>query len=130
MTTNPRGEVRFKVNKNTWTLLYDIPTLADLEDEVDLDSIQILARLSTTARTRFLIKVFTFGLKAKHGDVPPEEVGALMTALTGHTCRQLVLAAFTKAFPEPEAGETDEDPPKAAAAGTGAASIEAGAASA
>jgi hypothetical protein len=131
MTTSPRGEVGFEAGGVRYTLLFDVNTLIEMEDEFDLDPALIVARVAGSGRAKFLRDVLRFGLKAKHGDVPALEVGLIMTDLTVTESRAKVLEALVRAFPKPAgAGASDEDPPIEGAAGIGAASSEPGAVSA
>lgn len=114
MADNVKGEVPFEADGTTYTLVYSINAIINLEGKTEKTIQEIGEAMQDNPRLAFLRTVFHAGLLEHHRDVTEEQAGEVMQKAGGLAkAGALISEAFTAAFGAPE-GDKGADPQKAA----------------
>jgi hypothetical protein len=103
MANRLKGEVTVEADGTTYTLVYSVNALCELEDKLgesvaDIGSLAAKGKRFSTIRT-----VFWAGLQDHHPDVDLKEAGRIITAMGIEKADAAVAEAFGLAFPEVKA---------------------------
>lgn len=99
--------------KREFWLQFDIDKICQMEELLDLDVLQIEARLPAYGRLGFLRVVLWAGLQTHQPKMSLRDAGELLAEPGNEAIRAKIIEAYQKAFPAPEAAEGDGDPPRA-----------------
>jgi hypothetical protein len=97
-------------DKREFWLQFDIDKVCQMEELLDLDVLQIEARLPRSGRLGFLRVVLWAGLQTHQPALSLREAGELLAAPGSEAIRPKIIEAYQKAFPLPEAAEGALDP--------------------
>lgn len=105
MANTKRGEVDFRVDKDTYTLSYSVNALCELEEALGIGIVEIANLLGDKDRLKLstIRHIFHVGLKDYHPSVSITDTGKIMTDLGIEKVVELFSTAFGLAFPEAEA---------------------------
>jgi hypothetical protein len=100
-------EATFNFSDKTYTMIFSINALCELENDYDDVFAEFAGLLSGSGKKRntVLRKVFRAGLSDHHPEMTERQAGLLMTAMGFHAALTKVADAFTLAFPIPEGAE-------------------------
>ncbi|MFN9438464.1 MAG: GTA-gp10 family protein [Brevundimonas sp.] len=116
---NPiRGEVGVKVGEETYTLVFTINAIVELEERLGKPISEIAGGMGSNVSFSLLRTLFWAGLQDRHG-LSEVEAGNLMQEIGFAEASKLVTQAFARAFPEAQRGAR---PRQAPASGAGASS--------
>jgi len=116
---NPlKGEVAFQVEGESYTLVFAVNAICQMEAALDLSVSEIAAELDLGLNVTFLRTVFWAALLQHHG-VDLTRAGELMTAFGVKPSAKLIIEAFRLAFPQEDASAPARPPKAKARAGTG-----------
>lgn len=77
---NPlRGEAAFKAGAATFTLVFDINTFCELEDETGLGVTELIERIQDKPSFKLLRSIFCAGLQTHHPKTSAAEAGEIMS---------------------------------------------------
>ena len=110
-----KGEVSFEAGGRTYVLVYSIDALCALEERLDISVTEIGQAMGKTMRLGFLRALFWAGLRERQPEVTEKAAGELIPLIGADALAPLLTEAFAKAFPTPEGGAPQADPPEAAA---------------
>jgi hypothetical protein len=113
--TRPNADNGFEFGGVRYALFYDLNTLCDLEDALDLDSLQILARAASSSRMKVVRTIFRAGLLRDHPELSETLAGQIITKITAAEARAKVVEALAAAFPSPPDAAARGDASAAAA---------------
>jgi len=90
----------FDFSEKTYTMIYSINALCELENDFDdvFAEVDGLLQGTTKKRTTVLRKVFRAGLSDHHPEMTEKQAGVLMTAMGFHVALMKVAEAFKLAF--------------------------------
>lgn len=120
MANRVKGEISFEAEGKTWTLVFSVNALCELEAATGKTVAAIAAEAGDPERMSLglLRSMVWAGLTDRHGgEVDVKRAGALMTAIGAQAVGEKVGEAFSLAFPATKGGEPD--PRTGAKAGTG-----------
>lgn len=122
MSNRFKGEVSLPIAGETYTLVFTINTLIEIEESWGKDVKDIGELISEEPKLSDLRKLFHFGLKEFHPEVDERGAGNLMSNLGVLAASTALARAFAAAFNGSEVSEGAALPPDNAAPadGTGA----------
>jgi hypothetical protein len=99
-----KREVRLESGGRSYTMIFSINALCELENDFDDVIAEVAAVLSGTGKKRLTMmrRVFRAGLSDYHPEVTEKQAGLLITALGAHAAFAKMAEAFTLAFPPVE----------------------------
>lgn len=104
---NPhRGEVELKAGEKTYTLVFTINAVCELESHLNKSVTEIVGSMDRITVVR---AVLWAGLQHHH-KLTLEEAGDIMHAAGAAATSAAINQAMTLAFPAPEAGKTKANP--------------------
>ena len=120
-----KGEVIFEADGRSYTMLFSINAICNLEENLGKTINQISESLQNTETMRMSLarSVFRAGLSDLHPKTTEKQAGEIITNLGFQPAMDLINKAFSLTFPSEEG---QENPPKPAADGTGTASSPTG----
>jgi hypothetical protein len=106
-----KRETSFVAAGKTYTMVFSINALCELESDFDDVVGEVAAVLAGTGKKRITVmrKVFRAGLSDHHPEVTEKEAGAIMTAIGPAMAFAKVAEAFTLAFPPTDGGDVPLD---------------------
>lgn len=118
---NPkRGQAGLKVGDKTYTLVFDINSMCEVEYILDLSTEAILRSLVRSPPFHVVRALLWGGLRTHHADIDLKGAGVLMEEIGGAgPALDAVGEAMKASFPEPEVADGKASPRKGARAGTG-----------
>lgn len=112
MANRHRGEVDIVADGKTYTLLFSVNALCEIEAHFDLPIAQIGNKLNDEHTTRLadLRALLTFGLREHHPEMDFDEAGRIATAAGISAAMGSLARAFTLAFPGAGDGARPQKP--------------------
>ncbi len=118
MANRLKGEVALEVEGATWTLVFDVNAMCEVEYLLDQSTAEILTRLAANPPLHVVRALLWGALRRRHPNTDLNKAGEIIEAIGGPgVALEKIGEALIAAFPE--AKETPADPRKGAAAGRG-----------
>ncbi len=118
---NPhKGEAKIDVAGRSYTLVFDINAMCEVEYILDMDADRILRTLVKSPSLHLIRALLWGGLRRHHADVDLYAAGDLVEQMGGAgPALDGIGRALQASFPDAKEGEDTDRPRKGAAAGTG-----------
>jgi hypothetical protein len=119
---NPlRGQASFKAGASEFTLVFDINTFCELEDETGLAVAELVDQIQDKPSFKLLRSIFCAGLQAHHPQTAIKEAGEIMSDAGLDVMKDALARALKAAMPAPsgdKAGAEGKAPRKRAGTGS------------
>ncbi|KMS54721.1 hypothetical protein [Sphingobium cupriresistens] len=99
---NPlRGQASFKAGASEFTLVFDINTFCELEDETGLGVADLVEQIQDKPSFKLLRSIFCAGLQAHHPQTSIVEAGEIMSDAGLDVMKDALARALKAAMPAP-----------------------------